>query len=107
MKAIADHGARFVGCNVMFLEGGTRDHFIRWLAREFPHLVEGYDGLYAGKYAPAAYRKEVHNVVGLLRKKYSVNGRDGGRDDDVGQKSKGKGQREPESEEPAQTRLDL
>ena len=32
MKAIADHGARFVGCNVMYLEGGTRDHFMRWLA---------------------------------------------------------------------------
>ena len=30
--------ARFVGCNVMFLEGGTRDHFMRWLAQEFPHL---------------------------------------------------------------------
>src|SRR6266436_1513858 len=26
VKAIADHGARFIGCNVMFLEGGTRDH---------------------------------------------------------------------------------
>ena len=32
MKAIADHGARFVGCNVMYLEGGTRDHFMRWLS---------------------------------------------------------------------------
>jgi hypothetical protein len=69
IKAIADHGARFVGCNVMFLEGGTRDHFMRWTAREFPHLVDRYNQLYAGKYAPAAYRKEVQNVVGLLRKK--------------------------------------
>ena len=58
MKAIADHGARFVGCNVMFLEGGTRDHFMRWLAEEYPHLVDGYTGLYAGKYAPSPYRKE-------------------------------------------------
>ena len=53
MKAIADHGARFVGCNVMFLDGGTRDHFMRWLEQEFPELVEGYKSLYAGKYAPA------------------------------------------------------
>ena len=36
VKAIADHGARFVGCNVMFLEGGTRDHFMRWLAAGVP-----------------------------------------------------------------------
>ncbi|MGH9256085.1 MAG: radical SAM protein [Vicinamibacterales bacterium] len=70
VKAIADHGASFVGCNVMFLEGGTRDHFMRWLAQEFPHLADGYATLYAGKYAPSPYRKEVQHVVSLLRKKY-------------------------------------
>src|SRR5438093_5115005 len=67
MKAIADHGARFVGCNVMFLEGGTRDHFMRWAAQEFPHLVERSNQFYAGKYAPSAYRNEVQNVIGVLR----------------------------------------
>jgi len=36
IKAIADHGARFVGCNVMFLEDGTREHFMRFLQHEFP-----------------------------------------------------------------------
>jgi DNA repair photolyase len=86
MKAIADHGARFVGCNVMFLEGGTRDHFMRWLAQEFPHLIDGYKQLYAAKYAPSSYRKEVQNVIGQLRKKYGVNGRD--EDDDETQNAK-------------------
>jgi DNA repair photolyase len=76
MKAIADHGARFVGSNVMFLEGGTRDHFMRWLEDEYPHLVDGYKQLYAGKYAPSAYRKEVQSVIGDLRKKYGLNNRD-------------------------------
>jgi DNA repair photolyase len=80
VKAIADHGARFVGCNVMFLEGGTRDHFMRWLSDAFPHMVEGYRSLYAGKYAPASYRKEVGNVLSMLRQKYGVNSR--GEDDD-------------------------
>jgi DNA repair photolyase len=98
MKAIADHGARFVGCNVMFLEGGTRDHFMRWLAAEFPHMVEGYNGLYAGKYAPSSYRKEVSNVVGLLRRKYGVNGRD--EDDDDTAESKAEGQPQPDAELP-------
>jgi DNA repair photolyase len=102
MKAIADHGARFVGCNVMFLEGGTRDHFMRWLTQEFPNLVEGYNSLYAGKYAPSSYRKEVQNVVGLLRKKYGVNGRGEEDDDDGSQRSKVKGQIQPESEDPEQ-----
>ena len=72
VKAIADHGARFVGCNVMFLEGGTRDHFMKWLARECPNLVDGYAELYARKHAPPAYRREVGNVIGTLRQKYGV-----------------------------------
>ena len=72
VKAIADHGARFVGCNVMFLEGGTRDHFMRWLAQEYPQLVDGYTQLYARKYAPPAYRKEVSALIGMLKTKYGL-----------------------------------
>jgi DNA repair photolyase len=76
VKAIAEHGARFVGCNVMFLEGGTRDHFMKWLGQEFPNLVEGYQQLYASKYAPAAYRKEVGDVMRMLRGKYRIEERE-------------------------------
>ena len=66
VKAIADHGARFIGCNVMYLQDGTRDHFMRWLAHEYPHLVDGYQRLYAGKYPPKGYTDEVKNVIGTL-----------------------------------------
>jgi DNA repair photolyase len=76
MRAIADHGARFVGCNVMFLEGGTRDHFMRWLEGGHPELVGGYRNLYARKYASASYRKDVHAVFNALRDKYGLNRRD-------------------------------
>ena len=75
MKAIADHGAHFVGCNVMFLEGGTRDHFLRWLSDSHPSLVDGYANLYARKYAPSSYRKEVQHVFDLLRNKYGMSRR--------------------------------
>jgi len=95
VKAIADHGARFVGCNVMFLEGGTRDHFMRWLDQQFPHMVEGYKGLYAGKYAPSSYRKEVGNVLGMLRRKYGVNGRD-----EDGDTAESRGKPQPEADAP-------
>jgi DNA repair photolyase len=76
MKAIAEHGARFVGCNVMFLEGGTRDHFMRWLPHAYPHLADGYAQLYSKKYAPSAYRAEVQRVFNDLRNKYGLNSRD-------------------------------
>src|SRR5262245_56093865 len=36
IKAVADHGARFLGCNVMYLQDGTRSHFMNFLEREFP-----------------------------------------------------------------------
>jgi DNA repair photolyase len=76
IKAIADHGAAFVGCNVMFLEGGTRDHFLRWLSAEYPHLVDGYQQLYARKYASSAYRQEVQAVFQAMRDKYGVGARE-------------------------------
>ena len=63
MKAAVDHGARFIGSNVMHLEGGTRDHFMRWLEAERPELVDGYKKLYATKYAPTAYRENVQSVI--------------------------------------------
>jgi DNA repair photolyase len=63
VKAAVDHGARFIGSNVMHLEGGTRDHFMGWLEAEHPELVDGYRRLYATKYAPNAYRERVHSVI--------------------------------------------
>src|SRR5258708_35122946 len=67
IKAIADHGARFVGSTVMHLEDGTRDHFFRFLEKSFPSMVPGLTRLYGQKRAPAAYRQEVEAMVRLLQ----------------------------------------
>src|ERR671911_2061617 len=67
IKAIADSGARSVGANVMHLEGGTRDHFMALLGREYPHLVDRYEHLYAGKYARKDYVQQVDEVVSMMR----------------------------------------
>jgi DNA repair photolyase len=72
VKAIAEHGAQFIGCNVMYLQDGTKDHFMRWLAQEYPHLVDGYTKLYASKYPPRAYREEVKRIVGSMKEKYGA-----------------------------------
>jgi DNA repair photolyase len=76
VKAIADHGARFVGCNVMFLEDGTRTHFMKFLEREFPSWLPRYEKLYAKKYAPQEYRKQVQGMVKVLQARYGVSGRE-------------------------------
>jgi len=75
IKAVADHGARFVGCNVMHLQDGTRTHFMRFLEREFPSMLPRFEKLYARKYAPEAYRKEVQGLVRALQERYGLNKR--------------------------------
>ena len=60
----------------MYLEGGTRDHFTKWLEGEHPELVDGYRRLYARKYAPSMYRKEILAVFNALRDKYRLSRRD-------------------------------
>jgi len=77
VKAIADHGAKFIGCNVMYLQDGTRDHFMRWLADNYPKMVQGYERLYARKYPPDEYREEVKRIVGAMKARYGVGERRG------------------------------
>ena len=72
VKAIADSGASFVGCNVMFLEGGTRDHFMRFIQREFPAMFETFDQLYARKYLSKDYSNQIQKTVGLMKAKYGL-----------------------------------
>lgn len=72
VKAIADHGAQFVGANVMHLEDGTRAHFMKFLERDFPAMQPRYEKLYANKLAPEAYRKEVHGMVRVLQERYGL-----------------------------------
>src|SRR5262249_9943137 len=69
VKAIADHGARFVGCNVMYLQDGTRTHFMNFLEREFPSMLPRYQRLYRSKYPPKAYSEEVRGMVRVLQQR--------------------------------------
>ena len=70
MEAIADHGARFVGANLLYLQDGTRTHFMAFLAREYPHLSERYDRLFAGRTrVPKEYAAEVNAMVDRLQER--------------------------------------
>lgn len=72
IKAVADHGAAFMGANLLHLKGGTKDHFMGFLAKEFPHLVEGYQRLYPRAYAPQAYIAGVRQMINTLQERYEV-----------------------------------
>jgi DNA repair photolyase len=72
IKAIADSGATSIGAMVMHMDGGTRDHFMALLQREYPHLVHMYEELYASRYVKKDYEKRVQEVVSLMRQRYGV-----------------------------------
>ncbi len=72
VKAIADHGARFVGANLMYLQEGTRTHFMRFVAREFPAMLPRFERLYVGKYPPEAYQRQVKAMVRVLQDRYGL-----------------------------------
>jgi DNA repair photolyase len=76
IKAIADHGAKFVGCNVMYLQDGTRSHFMSFLEREFPALGPKFEALYQQKYPPDAYRKEIKAMVHALQQRHGLSRRE-------------------------------
>lgn len=75
IKAVADHGAAFCGANVMYLKGGTKDHFMGFLAREYPHMVASYERLYAGAYASADYVRTVRGLIEMLQERYGLRAR--------------------------------
>jgi DNA repair photolyase len=83
IKAIADHGARFVGCRVMYLQDGTRDHFMRFIEREFPRMHPRLDKLYAKKSPPDTYRREVQAMVRVLQERHGLATRPQADPDDV------------------------
>jgi DNA repair photolyase len=75
IKSIADHGARFLGCNVMYLQDGTRTHFMKFIEREFPAMRSRYERLYSRKYPPDAYRNEIKGMVRILQERYGLDKR--------------------------------
>lgn len=80
IKAIADHGAAFMGSVLLHLKDGTRTHFLDFLAREHPHLLPKYKRLYVGPYAPKSYAREVQAVIQMLQARYGVRHRPDGED---------------------------
>jgi DNA repair photolyase len=75
IKACAEHGAAFVGANVLYLKGGTKDHFMGFLRHSFPDMVESYERLYPGAYASPEYAGAVRGMLDVLQERYDLNRR--------------------------------
>jgi DNA repair photolyase len=75
IKAAVDHDAAFLGANVLYLKGGTRDHFMGFLSHAYPQMVASYDRLYAGAYASKEYVTTVRALIDMLKERHQVNRR--------------------------------
>jgi DNA repair photolyase len=75
IKACAEHDAAFVGANVLYLKGGTKDHFMGFLRHSFPAMVASYERLYPGAYASTEYAASVRALVEMFQEKYDLDKR--------------------------------
>ena len=100
IKAIAEHGAAFVGANLLYLKGGTKDHFMGFLQQEFPDLVASYNRLYAGAYAKSEYGQAVRAMIDVLQQRYDLPGRRSRNEESVPQESHGRDQESAAPEQP-------
>jgi DNA repair photolyase len=75
-KAAREHGARFLGAEVLFLTSTIRTTFWPILSKNFPHLVPLYRRLYSrGVDAPESYRLRLRGIISKHRVSYGLEGR--------------------------------
>ena len=76
VKAAREAGATGVWTNLLFLRPGTREHFLEYLARDWPELVPQYEELYRGRaYLGSAEAKPVRQKVAALAREHGVRDR--------------------------------
>jgi DNA repair photolyase len=75
MRAIADAGVRCAGTCVARLDPGVREHFMEFLAREYPSLVDGYRTLYPRASALPSYAAKIKAVTSAIRRSLWSSGR--------------------------------
>jgi DNA repair photolyase len=73
VKAARDAGATSIWTNVLYLRPGTREHFLEYLARDWPELLPTYERLYAGRaYLGKAEVEPVRREVAELRNRFAL-----------------------------------
>ncbi len=53
VTAASDHGARFLSPIMLNLKPGTKEHYLEFIAKRYPHLSADYGRIFQGPYAPA------------------------------------------------------
>jgi DNA repair photolyase len=72
VRAARDAGATNVWCNVLYLQRGTREHFLEHLARDWPELLPRYLALYRTPYPGRAVTAPVKEEVAALERRFAI-----------------------------------
>jgi DNA repair photolyase len=72
VRGAAEHGARFLAGNVLYLKDGTKQHFLGFLEREHPRLLKTYGSLYPGAFAPMRLKEGVQAQIAHLKSIYGL-----------------------------------
>ena len=73
-REASEAGAEWFGASVLFLMPASREQFLPFLRKEFPHLARRYHDYYGdGKaYPPEEYSRQIAQRVETLRTKYNL-----------------------------------
>ena len=72
VRGAAEHGARFLEANTLFLKEGTKEHFLGFLERDYPRLREPYRLLYPGAFAPWDIENGLQERISHLKRIYGL-----------------------------------
>jgi DNA repair photolyase len=75
IRAVADHGAAFLSANLLYLKGGTKDHFMGFLAHNYPDKIESYRRLFPGTHTSNEYAAAVRGLIDSLKERHHVSTR--------------------------------
>ena len=72
VRGAAEHGARFLTGNALYLKEGTKDHFLSFLKQDYPWLLETYADLYPGAFVPLHLKESLQKQIAGLRRMYGL-----------------------------------
>ena len=76
VRAAREAGATHVWANLLYLKPGTREHFLKHLARDWPEELERYERLYGrSAYLPKSDAEPVRVRVAELRRRFGIRDR--------------------------------
>jgi DNA repair photolyase len=72
VRAARDAGATGIWCNLLYLQPGTREHFLSRLARDWPALLPRYQALYRRPYLDGSVADPIKRRVAMLAAEHGI-----------------------------------